>query len=67
MSKLQFLRQELRTLCAEIRAIKTAPAFDGCQAFRDALRRGLDDAIAADGEVIPGSLDIRVTSPTESP
>jgi predicted DNA-binding transcriptional regulator YafY len=67
MSKLQFLRQELRALCAELRAIKSAPAADECQAFRDALRRGLDDAIAADGEVIPGSLDIRVTSPTESP
>ena len=67
MNKLQSLRQELRTLCAEIRAIKTAPAFDGCQDFRDALREGLEDAIAADGEVIPASLDIRAASPTESP
>jgi hypothetical protein len=70
MNKLQSLRQELRRLCAEIRVIKAAPhpsAFDGCQAFRDALREGLEAAIAADGEVIPGSLDIRVTSPIQSP
>jgi len=67
MNKLQSLRQDVRRLCAELRVIKATPAFDGCQAFRDALREGLEDAIAADGEVIPASLDIRAASPTESP
>jgi hypothetical protein len=67
MNKLQSLRQELRTLCAEIRAIKTAPAYDECQAFRDGLREGLEAAIAADGEVIPRTLDIRVTSQIQRP
>jgi hypothetical protein len=63
MSKLQSLRQDVRRLCAELRAIKNAPAFDGCQAFRDALRRGLDDAIAADVKRTPGPFDFRETLP----
>jgi hypothetical protein len=53
----------LRALCAELRAIKSAPAADECQAFRDALRRGLDDAIAADVKRTPGPFDFRETLP----